>query len=175
MTPVLETSRLLLRGRTVDDFPAYAAIWREPEVARFTSIKPLSEEEAWIKFVRMEGLWALTGYGFWLVEEIATGAVIGEIGVADFKRGLGPLLDDKPEFGWVLSSKVHGRGYAKEAVAASLAWAEEKFGDAVFACIIDPANAASIRVAEAYDFRRVGSAPYKGIDIAVFHREPARR
>lgn len=172
-TPVLETPRLILRGRTVEDFPAYAAMWAAPEVARYTTIKPLGEEDAWVKFARMEGLWALTGYGFWLVQEKATGAVIGEIGLADFRRSITPSLDGMPEFGWVLAPSAHGRGYASEAVAAALRWAERKFPGATFCCIIDPANAASIRVAEAHGFRPIAVTPYKGVDIGIYHRPPA--
>ncbi|OFW99573.1 MAG: hypothetical protein A3E78_00280 [Alphaproteobacteria bacterium RIFCSPHIGHO2_12_FULL_63_12] len=173
MTPVVETSRLLLRGRTTADFQAYAAMWAAPEVARYTTVTPLSEEDAWIKFARMEGLWALTGYGFWLVVEKATGAVIGEIGCADFRREIVPSLHGMPEFGWVLAPAAQGRGYAKEAVSAALAWGEKKFPRTTFCCIIDPQNAASIAVAAAHGFKRVALTPYKGKDIAIFHRPPA--
>lgn len=172
MTPVVETDRLILRGRTLDDFPAYARMWAAPEVSRYTTVTPLKAEDAWIKFTRMEGLWALTGYGFWLVEEKSTGAVIGEIGLADFKRDISPALDGMPEFGWVLAPSAHGKGYAKEAVAAALAWAEKKFPHTTFCCIIDPANFASVSVAEAYGFKRVALSPYKGVEIAIFHRAP---
>ncbi len=173
MTPVVETSRLILRGRTVADFPAYAAMWAAPEVARFTTVTPLSAEEAWVKFARMEGMWALIGYGFWLVEEKATGAVVGEIGLGDFRREITPSLNGMPEFGWILSPAAHGKGYAKEAVRAALAWGEAKFPRTTFSCIINPANAASVSVAEAYGFKRVAVAPYNGVDIAIFHRAPA--
>ena len=172
MTPAVETPRLKLRGRTLADFPAYAAMWSAPEVARFTTVEPLGTEEAWVKFARMEGLWALTGYGFWIVEEKATGVVIGEIGLADFKRAITPSLDGMPEFGWVLAPTAQGRGYAKEAVAAALRWGEMKFPRTVFSCIIDPRNTASISVAEAHGFRRVATAPYKGAELAIFHRAP---
>lgn len=173
MTPTVETSRLILRDRTVEDFPAYAAMWTAPEVARFTTVHPMNEEDAWVKFVRMKGLWELTGCGFWLVEEKATGAVIGEIGLADFKRDIKPSLEGKPEFGWVLAPAAQKKGYAREAVGAALAWGEEKFPRAVFSCIIDPANSASIGVAEAHGFRRVALAPYKKVEMAVFHRAPS--
>lgn len=172
MTPVVETPRLRLRGRTLADFPAFAAMWASPEVARFTTVEPLGTEEAWVKFARMEGLWALTGYGFWLVEEKSTGAVIGEIGLADFKRAITPSLDGMPEFGWVLAPTAQGRGYAKEAVAAALRWGEMKFPRTIFSCIIDPRNTASISVARAHGFEQAATAPYKGVEIAIFHRAP---
>ena len=174
MTPVVETSRLILRGRTLADFPAYAAMWASSEVARFTTMTPLKEEDAWIKFARMEGVWALTGYGFWLVEEKATGAVIGEIGLADFKRDITPSLAGMPEYGWVLAPGAHGKGYAREAVRASLAWGDQKFPDTTFCCIIDPENTPSIGVAEAHGFKRVTLASYRGKEMGIFHRAPAK-
>ncbi|MCB2112513.1 MAG: GNAT family N-acetyltransferase [Parvularculaceae bacterium] len=172
MTPRIETDRLILRGRTVSDFPAYAAMWAAPEVARYTTVNPLAEEDAWVKFARMEGLWALTGYGFWIVEEKTSGAVIGEIGVADFRRNITPTLEGKPEFGWVLAPGAHGKGYAREALVAALEWGEAKFPNTVFSCIIDAENAASIRLAEAFGFKRIATAPYKGAEIVIFHRRP---
>ena len=33
--PVIETERLILRGRRLEDFPAYAAMWAHPEVVRY--------------------------------------------------------------------------------------------------------------------------------------------
>ena len=172
MTPVVETSRLILRGRTLADFPAFAAMWSDPIVTRHVSGAPIAEEEAWVKFVRIEGLWSLAGYGFWLVEEKASGAVIGEIGLADFKRAITPSLDGMPEFGWMLSSSAHGKGYAKEGVGAALRWADERFPQQTFCCIINPDNAASIRVAETHGFRRASVAAYKGSDVVIFHRAP---
>lgn len=173
MIPVVETSRLILRGRTLEDFPAFAAMLKMPEVTRYTTQAALSGEEAWVKFVRMEGLWSLTGYGFWIVEEKATGAFIGEIGLADFKRDIRPSLEGMPEFGWLLTPSAHGKGYAKEAVGAAIAWAEKKFPRTTFCCIIDPANTASVSVADAHGFKPVARAPYKGVDIAIFHRAPS--
>ncbi|MEZ5896993.1 MAG: GNAT family N-acetyltransferase [Parvularculaceae bacterium] len=172
-TPVIETARLLLRGRTINDFAAYAAIWREPEVvARIGAGQPLSEEDAWNKFSRMAGVWALLGYGFFLVEEKSTGAVIGDIGVCDFKRDITPSLAGMPEFGWVLSSAAHGKGYAKEAVAAVIDWARIKFPGATFCCIIDADNLASIAIAEAFGFRRAATGAYHGGEVVIFHRPP---
>jgi RimJ/RimL family protein N-acetyltransferase len=43
--PVLETERLVLRGHTLEDFPAYAAMWADPQVTKFIGGKPFSEEE----------------------------------------------------------------------------------------------------------------------------------
>jgi len=51
-------------------------------------------------------------------------------------------------WGWVLTSAHHGKGYATEGVRAALAWADEHLRTERTVCLINPDNAASIRVAE---------------------------
>ncbi len=170
MTPVLETPRLILRGRVAADFSAFAAMWADPDVTRFIGGAPIAEEEAWHKFARMAGFWTLTGCGFWIVEARATGAVIGELGLANFRRAIDPPLGDIPEFGWAFSKTAHGQGFATEALAAALGWADEKFPGVQFPCIIDEENTPSVRLAEKHGFRRAGPATYKGNTVIVFRR-----
>ncbi|HXI88091.1 MAG TPA: GNAT family N-acetyltransferase [Parvularculaceae bacterium] len=169
--PVIETKRLILRGRTLADFPAYQAMWADPRVSRYTTLTPLSEEDAWTKFARMAGFWELCGYGFWIVEEKRTGRFLGEVGLADFKRNIDPPLTGKPEFGWIIIADAHGQGYATEAARASLGWADEKFPGATACCIIDPENAVSIRVAEKCGFREVARTTYKDHAINIYDRK----
>ena len=170
MTPLVETPRLYLRERRLSDFPAIAAMQADGEVMRYIAGAPVSEEDAWGKFVRMHGLWALTGIGFWLVEEKASGAVIGEVGLADFKRAIDPPLGPDPEYGWMLARSAQGKGYAAEALAAALQWGDRRFHGARFSCIIDGANTPSVRLAERRGFRRERTALYKGKEIIVFRR-----
>jgi len=65
--PTIETERLILRGHTPEDFPAFAAMWADPVVTRFIGGAPLAEEDAWAKYLRVAGHWALLGYGFWSI------------------------------------------------------------------------------------------------------------
>src|ERR1700722_8551273 len=90
--PLLETPRLTLRPHRMEDFLHSAAMWADPKVAQYTSGKPLTEEESWTKFLRYAGHWQLLGFGYWAVEEKATGDFIGEIGFADYKRDRQPPL-----------------------------------------------------------------------------------
>src|ERR1700728_3292085 len=101
--PVLETERLRLRGHRLDDFTACAAMWADPVVTRHIGGKPFSEEESWSRLLRYAGHWALLGFGYWVVEEKATGNFAGEIGFANYKRNLEPKLEDMPEIGWVFT------------------------------------------------------------------------
>lgn len=169
--PILETERLKLRGHRLDDFVHCAAMWADPEVTRYIGGKPLTEEESWTKFLRYAGHWALLGFGYWLVEEKATSAPVGEIGFADHKRDVEPSLKGIPEIGWVLASQAHGEGYATEAVRAALAWGDAHFSSARTACIIAPENIASICVAVKCGYRQFKATSYKGKPTLMFVRE----
>ncbi len=170
MVPVLETERLTLRGHRLDDFPASAAMWADPVVTRHFGGKPLSNEESWTKFLRYFGHWALLGYGYWVVEENATGNFAGEVGFADYKRDIQPPLN-APEIGWVLASQFHGKGYATEAVRAAVAWGDRDFKSRT-TCIIHPENLASIRVAEKCGYREFRRTTYKDHPAIALARAP---
>ena len=153
--PTLETARLRLRAHRADDLSACLALWSDAEVVRYIGGQPSAKDAVWMRMMQYRGHWALTGYGYWLVEERATGAFVGEVGVADFKRDLQPSIEGVPEAGWAIATDKQGRGYATEAVTGALAWVEANLDDPELACIIDPANVASLRVATKLDFRQV--------------------
>ena len=170
IVPVVETERLRLRGHRLDDFEQSLAMWADSIVVRYTTGKPQTREDAWMRMLRYGGLWAFLGYGYWAVEEKATGTFVGEIGFADFKREIEPSLDGMPEIGWVLASKMHGKGYATEAVRAAVAWGDTQFGAGKTCCIIHPDNTASVRVAEKCGYRELTKGSYKDHDVILFTR-----
>lgn len=167
--PVIETERLKLRGHRLDDFVHCVSMWSDPEVTRYIGGKALTEEEAWTKFLRYVGHWALLGFGYWVVEEKTTGTYAGEIGFADYKRDLNPSFEGAPEIGWALVSRVHGKGYATEAIRAAVAWGDTHFKTHT-ACIIDPQNIPSLRVAAKCGYREMYPATYRGKSVTIFVR-----
>lgn len=169
VVPILETERLRLRGHTLSDFEALAAMWADPVVVRHISGKPSTREECWNRLIRYAGLWPLLGYGYWVIEEKASGRFAGDGGFADFKREIDPPID-APEQGWALAPWAHGRGFASEAVAAMIVWAETHFRRRDFMCIISPDNAASIRVAEKVGYREITRTTFKGEPTIMFRR-----
>jgi RimJ/RimL family protein N-acetyltransferase len=169
LTPVIETERLRLRGHTMDDFEPLVALWADPDVTRFIGGKPSSREDSWARIIRYPGMWSMLGYGFWAIEEKASGRYIGDGGFADFKRDVEPAID-APEQGWALSPSVHGKGYATEAISAMIAWGEKKFARTDFIAMISPENAPSIRVAEKHGYREYASTTYKGSPSLLFRR-----
>jgi len=171
MIPVIETERLRMRGHAVSDLDVVAAMWGDPAIVRHITGKPSTREESWARLTRYAGHWALMGYGFWLIEEKATGRFVGEAGFADFKREM-EVPFGAPEQGWSLASWAQGQGFASEAITAQLAWAEEHFGRVPFVCMIAPENAPSIRLAERHGYREFARSPYKGEPSILFRREP---
>ncbi|MBP8808538.1 MAG: GNAT family N-acetyltransferase [Kofleriaceae bacterium] len=172
--PTLETARLRLRAHRADDLSACLALWSDAEVVRYIGGQPSAKDAVWMRMMQYRGHWALTGYGYWLVEERATGAFVGEVGVADFKRDLQPSIEGVPEAGWAIATDKQGRGYATEAVTGALAWVEANLDDPELACIIDPANVASLRVATKLDFRQVAHTTWRDLPTIVFRRPPRR-
>jgi RimJ/RimL family protein N-acetyltransferase len=169
LVPVLETERLFLRGHTLADFDAVADMWADAAVTRYIGGKPSTREESWARMLRYPGMWALLGYGFWAVEEKASGRFVGEIGFADFHRDIEPAID-APEQGWSLAPWAHGQGYAREALAATIRWGEAQLGRGDFVCIISPENAASIRLAERAGYAQIAHTTYKGAETLMFRR-----
>lgn len=172
LVPVIETERLLLRGQIADDFVRHAAMLADPDVIRFVGGKSLSREEAWRKLISCAGLWPILGYGYWSVERKGDGAYLGQVGFADFKRDLRRSIEGLPEMGWLLTRDAHGKGYASEAVAACLVWADRVLAGLVFTAIIDPLNAPSIRVAEKAGFAEAEETVYNGEPILILRRQP---
>ena len=163
----IETEHLVLRPHRAEDFDDLAAMWADPEVTRFIGGRPSTAEESWARLLRYGGLWALLGFGYWAVRERATGHFVGEVGFADFRRGLG--FDGAPEAGWILAPRAQGRGLAGEAVRAALAWADGR-GWASTVCIIDPENASSLRLAEARGYREIRRLTYKDHPVILLER-----
>lgn len=173
--PVLQTQRLSLRPHRADDFHPSVTMFADPAVTRYIGGKPSTSQETWMRMLRYPGLWALLGYGYWAIEERATGTFIGEVGFADFKRDFTPSISGIPEAGWVIAPNAQGRGFATEACQAAHAWASEQIASSRAVCIIAPDNAASIRVAQNCGYREATHTTYRDQPTILFSRDfPAR-
>ena len=170
MVPVIETERLRLRAFREGDLEAHARVMGDPDVVRHLGGTPFSREESWRRIAMSTGLWPLLGYGYWAVERREDGAYLGQAGFADFKRDLQPSIEGLPEMGWIFAPHAQGQGYASEAVAAGLRWADEALEAREIAAIIDPENGPSIRVAERNGFSIREEATYRGAPILLFRR-----
>jgi len=168
--PELQTDRLRLRGHRRDDFDMLARIWADERVVRFISGRPSTRNESWTRLLAYMGHWQALGFGYWAVEDRQTGAYIGDVGFADYKREITPPIDGIPEIGWVLAPEAQGRGFATEAVAAVLAWGDRIFPGDVTVCLFDPQHQASIRVAEKNGFSKRCDSTYRDQPTLIMHR-----
>ncbi|MTI19212.1 N-acetyltransferase [Rhodobacteraceae bacterium RKSG542] len=150
--PTLTTTRLILRAHTRSDWQHCNALWQEPAIYENITGSPCTPDQSWARLLRYAGLWSLLGYGYWAVELKETGAYVGEVGFADFKRMIEPSIAGHPEMGWIISSKYHGIGIGKEATGAAIGWAREHLTGQTAVAITGPDNKASIGLAKSLGF-----------------------
>lgn len=170
IAPTVEGDRIRLRAFHVYDADAHWRMLSDPSVMTFLHDDPLSREDAWRRLVTAPGLWVLFGYGYWAVERKADGSFIGQVGFGQFRRDMRPSLEGLPEMGWMLAAEAQGQGFAGEAVAAALRWADGALPGTQIVAIIEAGNAASIRVAERAGFTGRERSVHKGDDVMIFRR-----
>lgn len=145
--PVIETERLILRAPRLEDFQTMADFYATERAAPVGG--PMTRDEAWSEFASTTGQWLLRGYGYWEIEDRATGATIGRAGIYH------PDNWPEPELSWMLYGQTHqGRGIAFEAAIAARDGAARHLGLTGLMSSIEADNTRSIRLAE-----RMGATP----------------
>ncbi|MDF1814189.1 MAG: GNAT family N-acetyltransferase [Verrucomicrobiales bacterium] len=139
----LLTERLLLRDITGDDFDAMREIHGDSETMHFYGgAFPPETTTRWIELIRQS--YAEHGFGFWAVERLGEGRMIGITGITY------QLVDGEsiPEIGYLYNREFWGNGYATEAATAcrDFAFREMKFHRLISWMV--PDNLPSRRVAE---------------------------
>lgn len=154
----------------MNDFGASAAMWADPEIVRHISGKPSTAQQSWGRLLTYIGHWTVFRFGYWVVEERTTGAFVGEVGFANYRRDIEPAIT-VPELGWVIARGSWGKGYATEAAGAAIAWGRRRFTEtAETACIIAPENRASIHVAEKLGFTLACETSYMQLPTLIYRR-----
>jgi RimJ/RimL family protein N-acetyltransferase len=149
----LETDRLILRRRKVDEAAIYRRLWTErdrrapPHRQIDSEGRPTVEDIA--EFIRAER--EESRPGILAVERKGTGDVIGICGLVFDENG----RLDAPELAYELLRAAHGRGYATEAGQAVVAWASEAGYPRLWARVRDW-NTPSRRVLEKLGFKETG-------------------
>lgn len=151
MPLMLETERLLMREWRAEDFAAFYAMNRDPEVRRYyAGLQSLAQAHDFM--VRALERDARDGFFFQPVFEKETGAFVGDLGLAkiDFEAP----FKGGTEIGWMLQQAYWGRGYAVEMATALLNYAvTELMLDEVLAFTV-PSNHRSRRVMEKLGMQR---------------------
>ncbi|HSX31315.1 MAG TPA: GNAT family N-acetyltransferase [Candidatus Saccharimonadales bacterium] len=144
MSTVLESDRLRLEAVRPDHAAALGRlVFDDPEVMQFSD-GPV-DVEAWIAGALQS--YEANGYGPWLVVDKETDEPLGYCGLFSGQ------VNGKPEveIGYRLGRSAQGKGYATEAVKATLGYATGH-GIRRVVALIDPSNHSSLRVAEKAGF-----------------------
>ena len=169
-SPVLTTERLELWRPVASDPADLCAMMQSEVTRRFLGSWEPTPADMHARLLRNAGSWSLYGYGTFMVRERGQGRIVGNCGVFHSWRGLGEDFDDQPEAGWILADDSAGKGYAREAMEAALAWFDAEHGPRRTVCMIDPANAPSIRLAERFGYMPLRDTEFAGEPIRLFER-----
>jgi len=139
----IETERLLLRIFRLDDWKDIHEYYSDPICTKYTSRRPLKENESWEKMAALVGHWCLRNYGTYAMEEKKLKRVIGVAGL-DY-----PNDWPEPEIQWGLARAFWGMGYASEAVKAVKEMVHRYLPEMSLISLIHPGNINSINLAKA--------------------------
>ncbi len=156
LLPRFETSRLLLRPRTMADLAACLAMDREPDVTKYIQ-GPWNDPAEHERFLidRIKRDWG-PGLGYWSIfAKESPDQLMGWILLIPYDS-VGPDID----IGWRLRRAAWGRRYAAEAARPIVEHAFETVGLPRIVADIDPRNVASIRVAEQIGMKFAGDGTY---------------
>lgn len=146
--PTLQTSRLVMRAPTLEDFDALCAFYASPR-AEFVGGQ-MEPEQVWRHLAVEIGHWQMLGYGRWTLVERESGKAAGIIGLWN------PAGWPEPEIGWDLFDGFGGKGYATEAATAARTHAYEVLGWKTAISLVASENHASRKVAQRLGAKRDG-------------------
>ncbi len=139
---ILRTTRLRLREFTPDDASFIVELVNDPDWHRYINdpgVRDVQSALTWMESRLFEPYRRL-GHGFWAVERIADGELLGMCGI--FKRDSLPEVD----LGYGFLARHRGHGYAREAAEACLCHGHEAMGLTSMLAITDPENTASMQL-----------------------------
>lgn len=105
-----------------------------------------------------------------MVIERSSGRMIGEVGMAWFRRDISPTLDRGPEGFWRISAESRGKNFASEAMNAVIELADHDWAIASSFAVIDHENTISARLATNLGYSPSETGFYKARDIVIFER-----
>jgi RimJ/RimL family protein N-acetyltransferase len=163
---VAESERLRLRVLDEGDAGFVFELVNDADFIAHIGDKGVRTLEDAVSYLRNGPLasYAAHGFGLWGVEPRGGGALLGMCGLLQ-RDWL-----DAPDIGYAFVPSARGRGIAREAAAATLDVARSRFDARKVLAIVNPDNAASIRLLESVGFVADGTAepPGEGRSISRY-------
>ena len=161
---ILKTDRLTLREIRVDDVDRLYEIYAGPGITDF--IEPLYEDrDEEIVYTRdyIKYQYGFYGYGLWIVVENDTGRIVGRAGLTNRAGYL------EAELAYVIEKDRQGRGYAQEALRATIDYARDELYLESLNCFIVPGNDISLHICKKLGFTFMEDAEIDGVKMYRYH------
>src|SRR5262252_2410369 len=163
---ILETERLIVRHLSADDAGFVLELLNEPSFIRYIGDKQVRNLDDARRYIADGPLqsYELNGFGLYLVELKASHTPVGICGL--LKRDTLP----DPDIGFAFLPAYWKQGYAFESASAVRHYARETLGIGRLLAIVNPSNAASIRLLERLGFRfdRRTRLAHESADVKLF-------
>jgi [ribosomal protein S5]-alanine N-acetyltransferase len=164
MSVHLVTERLDLRPCSIEHLDALYQLWTDTDVRRFLfDGRAISREDAASFIDASEKGFAARGYGLWAFFERGSNEIAGFAGFLVSE-------DDAPNLMFATHPRLWGRGYARDASTAVIAYAFDTLGLARIVADVDEPNAASVRTLEALGMTRTRRVVVDGRPLLYFER-----
>jgi RimJ/RimL family protein N-acetyltransferase len=157
---ILRTERLILRHLTENDAPFILQLLNEPGFVDNIGDRGVRDLDGARRYIT-EGQGASYqkyGYGLWATVLRETGEAIGICGLVK-RDGL-----EDADVGYAFLESAWGKGYAREAAAATLRHAREVIGLPRVVAITKPTNKGSMAVLEKIGMKPAGMITVPGYD-----------
>jgi RimJ/RimL family protein N-acetyltransferase len=162
----VQLERLRLREFCQDDLDDLAAMVADPNQMTFYE-RPRTWEEASGWLARDLAFYEENGFGFWVIELLATSEFAGYCGIRPLELdGVSEI-----EIGWHVKKTLWNRGVATEAAVAARDLAFGRFGASRLVALIPPDHVASLRVAEKIGMHPERTTVLEGEDLVVYAAE----
>lgn len=166
--PTIQTERLILRGFLPADEAPLHAIVSKPQVLRyFPRTKPWSLEQLQRWMASQFTHWTEHGFGWFAVEERATGQLMGWCGLRTLEES------GEVEVLYLYDEPFWGKGLGTEAARRAVADGFTRYGLSAIIGLTLPGNIGSQRVLEKAGLVFVGQEDYFGVTCNKFSLDQA--
>ena len=158
MIPTIQTERLILRGFTAaDETPLFNIVNNHNVLRYFPRTDPWSREQVQRWMASQPTHWQEHGFGWFAVEEAATGLLMGWCGLRTLEES------EEVEVLYLYDEPFWGHGYGTEAARCCVADGLQQYGLLEIIGLTLPGNIGSQRVLEKSGLLFVGQASYFGV------------
>lgn len=148
----IETKRLILREINENDVEGIFRVFSDPEVAKYDWFRPIESKDDAIKFIKRYKEEFEAGEEItWGIELRDTKELIGICCLGNFDNGA-----RRAEIGYDLVHDKWNKGYATEAVEATVKFGLSQMNLNRIEAFITPGNYASVKVLEKLNFTKEG-------------------